>query len=78
MNAAFRPMATLLISWACTSTAFCLAFLRVAARPVPRMDEQMAGGREPASRPEPGVALEKVNTASPPAEAALPSTCQAA
>ena len=65
MNAAFSRMAILLISWVCTSTAFCLAFLSVAARPAPRMEEQMAAGCEAALRQEPGVVLEKAKTASP-------------
>ena len=78
MNAGFSPMAILLISWICASTACCLAFLSVAARPAPQMDEQLAAGCEPGLRPEPGVMLEKMKTASSPAEAALPSPCQVA
>jgi|WetSurMetagenome_2_1015567.scaffolds.fasta_scaffold473443_2 hypothetical protein len=35
-------MAILLIIWVCASMALCLAFVSVAARRVPRMDEQMA------------------------------------
>jgi len=75
--AVFRSMATLLISWACTSTVFCLAILRAAARPGPRMDESMASGGEAALAQEPGVVVENVKTASVPAAAALPSPCHA-
>jgi len=75
--AAFSPMVILLISWACISSVFCLAFLSVVARPVPRMGEQMAPRRELTLTQGVAVVLTNVKTASPPAEAALPSPCHA-
>ena len=77
-SASFGPMAILLISWVCASTAFCLAFLSVAARRAPRVDEQMAAECEPVLRREPGVVLHKAKPATLSAEAALASPCQVA
>jgi len=58
--------------------AFCLAFLSVASRRVPGVDEQMAAECEPALRQDPGVVLQKAKPAPLPAEAALTSLCQVA
>jgi len=52
-------MGILLIIWVCASMALCLAFLSVAARRVPHMDEEMAAGGEAAMRQETAVALGK-------------------
>jgi hypothetical protein len=52
-------MAILLIIWVFASMALCLAFLSVAARRVPRMDEQMAAGGEAAMRQQMAVVLGK-------------------
>jgi hypothetical protein len=71
-------MAILLISWACTSTVFCLAFLAAAGRSVPRIEAQMASGSKTDSRQEARVVLGNAKPASRPSEAALPSSCQAA
>jgi hypothetical protein len=76
--AASWSMTILLISWVCTSVAFCLAFLCVASRPVPRMDAQMAPVCESALAQHPGVVLESVRTATPRVDASLPSPCHAA
>ena len=77
-NAVFGPMTILLICWAGISSVFCLAFLSVAARPVPCMDAQMTPGSETASTQDIAVVLENVKTASLSAEGALPSPCQTA
>ena len=77
-NAVFRPMAILLISWVSASMVCCLAFLSVAARPVPRMNEKMASGSATTLRQELAGVLENVKTASPLAQATLPSPCHAA
>jgi hypothetical protein len=71
-NAAFWPMTILLICWAGISSVFCLAFLSVAARPAPRLDEQIASPQELA------VALQNARTASVSVGNAVPSPCQAA
>lgn len=78
LNAAFTGMAILLISWVTASTALCMAFLCVAARPAPRFEKQMASDCEGAEMQNAGVRLQSVNTASVSAEAALPSRYQAA
>lgn len=51
-------MAMLLVFWVLTSLVSCLAFLGLAARPVPRMDEPMASGTEAGPQREPGVLLQ--------------------
>jgi len=66
-------MTILLISWTCASIALCLAFLSVAARQAPRMDEQMAAGCDPVLRRETAVALGNAKTAYPPSWSELPS-----
>jgi len=71
-NAAFWPMTILLICWAGISSVSCLAFLSVAARPAPRLDEQIASPQELA------VALQNARTASVSVGNAVPSPCQAA
>ena len=53
----------LLIFWVCASTVLCLAILGVAARKVPRLDEEMAAEGEPALRQETAVALGMPETA---------------
>jgi hypothetical protein len=50
-------MTILLISWVCASMALCLVFLSVAARQVPRMDEQLVANGQPALRQETAVVL---------------------
>ncbi len=50
-------MTVLLVTWVCASIALCLAFLSAAARPAPRMDEQMAAEGEPVLRQETPGAL---------------------
>ena len=77
-NAAFIRMAILLITWICASTVLCLAFLKVAARPTPRMGVQMESVCAVSSAQEVGVRSKNVKTLSTPAEAALHSPCQAA
>ena len=57
-NAAFWGMAMLLVFWVLTSLVSCLAFLGLAARPVPRMDEPMASGTEAGPQRELGVLLQ--------------------
>ena len=73
MNVAFGPMIILLIGWVCASMILCLAFLRVVARQVPRMDEQMTAGCEPDLRPQRAVVLEKAKTAHAASWSKLPS-----
>lgn len=73
MNIAFDPMTILLVFWVCASMALCLALLSVAARQVPRMDEETAAGCEPALRRETAVALGQAKTAYPPSWSKLPS-----
>jgi len=70
---AFSLMTILLIFWVCASLSLCLAFLSVAARQMPRLDEQMAAGCELAVRQETAVALGKAKTAYPPSWSKLPS-----
>ena len=77
-NAVFWPMTILLITWVCASTVICLAFLSVAARPVPSMDVQLAPRSEAALAQERAVGLEDVRAASSRAETALPAACHAA
>lgn len=77
-NALFWRMMILLISWAGLSAVFCLALLSAAARPLPRMDGQMASRSETALAHEFATGLEHVNAASASARAALPSPCHAA
>lgn len=48
MNIAIDPMITLLITWLVISLTLCLAFLRVAARHAPSMEEQLTPAGEPA------------------------------
>jgi hypothetical protein len=48
MNIAIDPMITLLITWLVISLTLCLAFLRVAARHAPSMEEQLMPAGEPA------------------------------
>jgi hypothetical protein len=72
------PMAIMLISWACASTALCLAFLYIVTRPAPRMDEQMALGSEIAVVQELALGLENMKTACASAEGPLASPCRAA
>ena len=74
----FWAMTIMLICWAGISSVFCLAFLSVAVRPVPSLDEQMASGSEPALTQELGVVLQDVKAASVSAQAAFPSPCQTA
>jgi hypothetical protein len=66
-------MTILLIFWVCASLALCVAFLSVAARQVPRMEETMAAGCEPARRPATPVALAKAQMAHPPLWSRPPS-----
>ena len=66
-------MIILLISWACASVVICLAFLRVAARQVPRIEEQMAAGCEPPSRQPTAVAVRKTTMVYPPPWSKFPS-----
>jgi len=58
-------MTLLLMFWVCGSIVICLALLSVAARRVPRMDEQMAAGYEPALQQAGAVALRKAKTVYP-------------
>ena len=71
-NAAFWPMTILLICWAGISSVFCLAFLSVAARPAPSLDEQMALPQGLAA------VLQNARTASLSVGDAVPSSCQTA
>jgi hypothetical protein len=73
MNIAVGPMTILLIVWVCASMALCLAFLSVAARRVPRMEEQMAAGGELALRQATAVALGQAKTAYYPLWSKLPA-----
>ncbi len=43
-------LTVLLVAWVCGSIALCLALLSAAARPAPRMAEQMAAEGEPVLR----------------------------
>ena len=65
-----RILANLLV---CASMALCLAFLSVASRQMPRMDEQMAAEDEPALGSETEIALGQAKTACPPLWSKLPS-----
>ncbi len=77
MNAPSALMVILLVSWVLVSTAFCLAFLSAAARPAPRMDEQSAFKCAPALRQQPESVSENGQAACRPADATVPSPCQA-
>ena len=69
----------MLISWVCISVLFCLAFLGVAARPAPRLEEGMAAGLTAVlQQRDLGVVLQVTRLASPQPEGALPPSCQAA
>jgi hypothetical protein len=71
-------MAIVLISWVCISMVICLAFLAAAARPLPRMDEEMAAGSETSSQEGVSAALQKGRLAPQPSQGAIPSHCQLA
>jgi len=65
-------MTMLLIGWVCASIVLCLAFLSMAARQVPHMDEHMATGRECALRQEAAIALENVTADFAPSWSRIP------
>ncbi len=60
-------MIVLLISWVCGSVVLCLALLGIAARAVPRPEEQTAAGRDPALGREPAIGLGETKPTSRPA-----------
>ena len=78
LNAVCCRVLTMLITWVCASTTFCVAFLYVAAHPAPRLEEESVTGSETAPSPQPGIMPESVIKASPSHEPAISSPCQAA